>query len=573
MTVVGMPDGTQVDFGDLPPDQIKSMIASKFPDAARTPLQAPTTPIGVNSGSGSAFGEGLANAIPFGGKISSGLAALATRPLSGDIGLKDLYDQAQADSKATAEGNPLASLAGNVAGIGATLPLAGPLSKVAGSALNAIPGVTGAAAAAGNLIRGGQTAADAGPLANLAIRAGQGAAMAAPVGAAYSAGSADPGQELHDAGVGALVGGGLGAALPVAGGTLKALVPKVSEGLRDVASLAQKYDIPLSFDQITSSRAVKNAQKVSQELPFSGQAAFRDKQMSSFNSALLNTVGIDGTKFTRANMDKAFTDVGKQFDSLGAGKTFQLGDDFYSGLDQIRQDAQSTATADAVSNFNHAVENQITKNVGPDGTISGEKLGQIRSNINSLARKANNPDTQDLLHDLENNVIDAMTSGDDAASGTLSDAKQKYKNLLVLEPLASKAKAGNISPSQLNSRVAKIYGRSYVRGKAGPIGDLAQIGHEILPELGGSDTTQKLLYAGGLGGLATGAAINPAGALGAAGTIAGTSALNRLAQSGLNRNQSIIASALIPRAPIAGALSSDAALRAIQAQNALQVNK
>ncbi len=35
MPVVGMPDGTQVDFGDMPPEQIKSMIAQKFPDAEK----------------------------------------------------------------------------------------------------------------------------------------------------------------------------------------------------------------------------------------------------------------------------------------------------------------------------------------------------------------------------------------------------------------------------------------------------------------------------------------------------------------------------------------------------------
>jgi len=35
MTVITMPDGTAVDFGDMPPDQIKALIAKKFPDVAR----------------------------------------------------------------------------------------------------------------------------------------------------------------------------------------------------------------------------------------------------------------------------------------------------------------------------------------------------------------------------------------------------------------------------------------------------------------------------------------------------------------------------------------------------------
>lgn len=35
MTVLTMPDGAVVDFGDMPPDQIKALIAKKFPEAAK----------------------------------------------------------------------------------------------------------------------------------------------------------------------------------------------------------------------------------------------------------------------------------------------------------------------------------------------------------------------------------------------------------------------------------------------------------------------------------------------------------------------------------------------------------
>jgi hypothetical protein len=37
MPIVTMPDGTNVDFGDLPDDQIRSMIASKFPSETKAP--------------------------------------------------------------------------------------------------------------------------------------------------------------------------------------------------------------------------------------------------------------------------------------------------------------------------------------------------------------------------------------------------------------------------------------------------------------------------------------------------------------------------------------------------------
>lgn len=359
-------------------------------------------------------------------------------------------------------------------------------------------------------------------------------------GAGIAKGSAPVVADVAKEGAGA-VAGGAGRAGGVIG---KAILPSVNEGLKDTAALAQKYKIPVSFDQITDSRAVKNVQKVSQEMPFSGQAKFREKQISAWQRALLDTVGVKGDKFSKSTMDRAFTSVGKEFDSLGAGKVFALDENFTKSINAIKEDAASTATKDAIDNFTNVLEKKILANAGPDGTIPGEKLGKIRSDINRLARKANNPDTQELLHDLENAVIDVMTVGDDAASGAFSATKQKYKNLIVLEPLAAKAKGGNISPALLNNRVSKIYGRAHTRGQAGPIGELAQVGHELLPELGGSDTTQKILYAGGMGGLATGAIMNPAAAVGAAGLLAGLSTTNRLAQAGLNRNQALIKKAI-----------------------------
>lgn len=316
----------------------------------------------------------------------------------------------------------------------------------------------------------------------------------------------------------------------------KKAVPAVDEGLRDTATLARQYDIPLSYDQITASKAVKNAQKVSQELPFSGQAGFREAQLSAWNKQILKTVGIEGDKFTKPIMDEAFTKVGKEFDALGSGKTFNL-DPFTQKAAEIESNASMMATNDAKENLQN-VYKMVIDNTEKDGTISGEKLGLLRSKINELARKSNSPDTQDLLHDLENALIDTMTAGDDVEKGLLSDAKQKYKNLLAIEPLAAKAKAGNISPSLLNDRVFRVYGREHVRGNAGPISDLAQIGFELLPELGGSDTLQKAVYMGG----ATGAAItNPVKTAIGLGT-------NRAIQSGINRNQGLIDKALkIPK--------------------------
>lgn len=316
-----------------------------------------------------------------------------------------------------------------------------------------------------------------------------------------------------------------------AGGSM---LPIADEGLKDVAALAVKHDIPLSVDQISSSPALKTAQKVSQEVPFSGQAAFRDSQMNAFNSALLGTVGQEGTKITPLKMRQAFTKVGKEFDDLGNGQTFHLGQDFQANVGQIMSDAEQTSTKDSIDNFQKALGN-VFKNIDEGGNISGEKLNTLRSQVNALSRKANSQDTADLLHQLEGALIDTMTSGDPAKQAAFTATKQKYKNLLAIEPLAVKAKAGNINPTLLNDRVAKIYGRMHTTGQSGDIGELARIGHELLPQLMGSDTTQKAAFAA--------LAAKTAGGIGAAminlpATITGLAA-NRGLQ-GINRSQTLI---------------------------------
>lgn len=501
----------------------------------------------INKGNAGGLGRALAYGlsggnIPFGNVITSGIGAgiaKAASPITGDPrSFAELYEQAQADTFATQKANPGATLAGNVLGIASTLPLASskaifgatPVSGVRGS-LNVIPQTI---SKVDRFVRSGKAAKDASTLTkagSLALRSGKGAVVAAPISGLYAAGETE-----GDRGEAFLSGSGLGAAigasLPVAGAalsTMGAALPKVDVALAQVGKLAQKHNIPVSFDQLTSSRPIKNVQKVSQELPFSGQEAFRDKQMASFNKAIFKTIGMDADKFTPEVMDKAFSKLGKEFEILGAGKKFQFGDDFVRILDAIRSEAQDIYTKDSIQNF-ESVVGKALKEADGQGYISGEKLNKIRSNVNSLARKTKNQETKELLHDFENVLIDTMTGGNEAEKKAFNLTKQKYKNLLAIEPLAAKAKGGNISPSALSSRVSRIYGRQYVRGKAGEIGEIAEVGRQLLPELGGSDTTQKMLYAGG----ALGAGVLDAGLT--ASTLAG----NRLMQSGIFRNQPLM---------------------------------
>jgi hypothetical protein len=222
---------------------------------------------------------------------------------------------------------------------------------------------------------------------------------------------------------------------------VNAALPSIDKGLADVVASAQKYKIPLSLDQVSGSRALKNVQKISQELPFSGQQAFRDKQMAAWNKAIFNTVGVDANAFTPANMAKAFDKVGGEFDAITKGRVFNLGDNFVDNLVALEAEIPSTYGADALNVYQTEVS-RILDDFSKGDNIKGEVLAHHRSRINRLARKAS-PSIAPALRELEGALVDGITSGNDIAKKALTQAKHRYKNLIAIEPLAAKAKGGN----------------------------------------------------------------------------------------------------------------------------------
>jgi hypothetical protein len=272
---------------------------------------------------------------------------------------------------------------------------------------------------------------------------------------------------------------------------------QADEGLSDIALAAYKRGIPLSVNQVVDSKPLNAIQKVSQELPFSGYQGFREKQMKEWQKQLFQTVGVDADRFTQKTMNKAFKSVGGEFDSLTKGKEFNIGADFIQRASELKDDISSQLGNEAAEAFEKQVLRVI--NDFKDGdVITGELLSRQRSRLNSLARGAKAENKSALLQ-LEGLLSDSITSQDPILDAALSQAKKKYKNLIVLEPLANKAKGGFISPTLLDNRVSAVYKRAHTIGESGDIGELAKIGRELLPELGGSDTVSKGLYATGLG--------------------------------------------------------------------------
>lgn len=203
---------------------------------------APAPTKGNDGGQGVAFGEGLANAVPAGQKITSAIGAVGAKALSpftgDDRSIGDLYNQAQADTKTTADANKKSAFLGSAAGVISAAPIFGAAGKAVGGALGgAADALTGgnAGRAAGALSDLGTAAPEAGfagKTGALAARAAgrsiTGAAGAYPVGALYGASNEDWGKGSGAVADAAAEGGktaagygaAIGAGLPVVGAGL-----------------------------------------------------------------------------------------------------------------------------------------------------------------------------------------------------------------------------------------------------------------------------------------------------------------------------------------------------------------
>lgn len=558
-------NGEQIDFPDNMSDlEIEAVLQKQFP-----PKQIPQGDVNDNfiPKELRATAYGLAGGqVPFGNVITSGIGAgiaKAASPFTGDQRtFGELYNQAQADTKAVQEESPMATLVGNVAGIASTLPSA--FSKpVQGSGIIATPAkglqalgnfTTKMAGAAP--FKGGGLSALAG---NTIARGLGGAAVAAPVGGLYAAGEADAGQRgdafLEGAGTGATIG----AALPVAGTVLGAAgrgigrmtTPAISEAGKNIAELAKKYNIPMGLDDLTDSSFYKTMISEGKALPFSGSNKKSQEQMSSWMSGVAKSIGANTDKLTPDVILNRFDEIGAEFNNFFKGKKINLGEDYGLGLRQ-RDFIDSVAENYAADGKNiiEKYTGQINKAIQKDGVIDGEALGAIRNRVSKIARESKNQEISGAARDVENFIIDAVADvSDEGAREAFKKAKYQYKNLIAIEPLAQKAQvSGEISPAQLLGRVRQVYGREFTKGRAGELGDLANIGQYIKETIPNSGTSQRTMARNILTGNALGAI--PTFAFGgpvAAAAQAGLSGLAMLANRGIqsrNFNPKLIESGL-----------------------------
>ena len=285
MTVVQMPDGVNVDFGDMPPDQIRSLIQQKFPDAAAEARQPQV-------GSGNAFLRHMTN--PFGisdeiGGVIEGVGDMVgLGPKDGSGTFSEGYDRftsrARALDDVAFEQHPFMSLGGLLAG-----------SVITGApAINAITAPVKVAKTASMLEKAGNIAA------RTVAKVGNAALTGGAYGAEYGAASATGGPEerLHagllSGGVGLVAGGSLG----LAGAAIEKPVSRLTEPMRAIFNpkleAARKMTAAWTMDR-GSPRAVADALKFSRQAGVPSMAVDMGEASRALGDSARNT-SIEGRR-------------------------------------------------------------------------------------------------------------------------------------------------------------------------------------------------------------------------------------------------------------------------------------
>lgn len=508
--------------------------------ARATPVQQPTQqaqPVqtGQDMGRTGAAVQGFNSAIPFGERIAAGIGAPIAYGADqmfgeGDTSLGDFYKIGRENQAATRAEHPGYYAGGALTGIAATLPAVS--AKVIGGGAAATNGIRGGINAipemlssVGNYVRGGKVASDAGRIAKVASGAGKAArsaVVAAPAGAAYGYGASenDLNSEgaLQDATSGAKLGAVAGGALSGAGSALGAVAkPAIAEATKVLAKRAKEFGIDLSLNQIAPGTVRDTVQKVSQTIPGSGVDAFNAKQVKQWHMAVAKEIGQDADNLGPEVITKFLDESSDKFDNVLKGKTIKVDYSPLKKITNILTESQGNITKDYADIVAGKAENltkqlfnkrQLPNSVAySPKQLSGEKLASIRSQlVKNLPNVAG--DAKEYVGKLIDVVDDIAKSNlPKDALEELNIVRRQWRNFKTLEPLLEKSTDGTINPTQLMQRVASS---KYIKSSRKAVGednlvDLARIGKEFLPKLGGSDTAQKVAYMKGAAAMGSGA--------------------------------------------------------------------
>lgn len=297
-----------------------------------------------------------------------------------------------------------------------------------------------------------------------------------------------------------LVGGLTGAVGVNAAMRARTPFPNLDPEHTRLVGVLDQEGVRLTAGERTGSKAVRWAESVANDTPFSGQRIGAEKaaQGEDFTRAILRRVGEDADRVTGPVVDRAFTRIGGEFDRLAANNTLRgdqrMVQDLFDTVQHYQELVPVSARAEGIENLIRDIAGTMNTN---GGTIPGNVYQAFRSRLDKMARSSRqDPQLSDAFFGIRNALDDAMErSINPADQGAWREVRNQYRNMLVVEKLATGANAeaaqGIIKPQALLAAVAQQNRRDLARGR-GDFADLAKAGRAVLQELPNSGTPARL---------------------------------------------------------------------------------
>lgn len=403
--------------------------------------------------------------------------------------------------------------------------------RVVGDVGRAMSGVGGSVALGRSLAQAGS------PILRTIGNALQSQRGAQTASAAAGSGTASTAREAG-APVPVQIGLGLAAgALPFAPG-ISAHSPGLPSMLGDIspetAALYQKMKaqgVDVRPAQTAAPGFIKTADDVLQRIPFTGYgkgALPNDTQQAQqFTRAISHYIGEDTPALTEHVMSRAYTRIGKVFDTVIPKHSISmdptLASDISSAGQQLTDIAEALPDSDVarVSSVIQKVQKQFANNQSMPGKIYQE-MRRRNGLLDTMSSDPNSSISQ-FGNKLRDSLDDAFIRQAPPADGqALKTARWQYRIAKTIDPLVAKSPTGVISPPSLAGPVRAEFPDMSTGGATG-IGDLARGGQAFLKAPPNSGTPERSLVLRAMthpSALVTGALGTGAIAGGTAGTVA-----------------------------------------------------
>lgn len=335
-------------------------------------------------------------------------------------------------------------------------------------------------------------------------------------------------------------------------------VTDVSAADATLGQLARdKYNIPVTAQDLSSNSFYRIAGDQAGKLPFSGAKVAADAKQSAWQGAIAKEMGEDATAFTPDVMDRARVRIGQTFDNVAKNTTIDAPSvDRMLNVDlpKIEIDMHQTLPSNEIGPLKAQLDNIVDVASKGNGTISGDSYQALTRKGAPLdrAESSNDPNVRFVAGQIRDALDDAFVrSASPADQAALVQAKYQYRVMRTVQDLAAGSRDGSITPDGFMQKVltasrrfdAPTGGIAYTGG--GNIGELARIGKLMRapPQTGTADRALvNALTLGGGGGLAY---LNPAYAAGVPAALALNRGVGSYLRSGFLANQ-VIRNALQP---------------------------